>query len=269
MLVSDKEWTKFYQDFQKVGKLDLSQYKARQLNRRILSMVDSQECKNLDEFLLFVKKSPENTQWFLDRLAINVSELFRNPEKWKEMESTIIPELLKKSSSLKVWSAGCSYGAEAHSLACILDSKFPGRHRIVGTDIDKEALDQAIRGEFSQADTRAVPKEYLSYFEQKDSKFWATDPIKKYLQFKKQNLLADPFVGGYDLIMCRNVVIYFNEDAKDVLYRKFFRSLRPGGILFVGSTERITDADDIGFETALPFYYRKPQMDGKQWRNAS
>lgn len=269
MLPKPAEWQEFYAQFKRKTGLDLDLYKANQLQRRIVSMAGQHQCKSLGEFAQWVNSSPMNTEWFLDRLAINVSELFRNPEKWTEMEKDVLPLLLKSSPRLKIWSAGCSYGAEAHSLAMILDKKFPGSHRILGTDIDTAALNQAKSGLFSKNDVRCVPKEYREYLLESGAEYKADDRLKKYLSFQKGNLLADRFETGFDLIMCRNVVIYFTEEAKDELYEKFFRSLKPGGILFVGSTERITRSGEIGFSAAKPFYYQKPIAGEKAWRNAS
>lgn len=269
MLPKPVEWQAFYAQFKRKTGLDLDLYKANQLQRRIISMVGQQSCKSLEEYSVWLAKSPANIEWFLDRLAINVSELFRNPEKWIEMEKEILPSLLKSNSSLKIWSAGCSYGAEAHTLAMMLDKKFPGNHRIVGSDIDTAALNQAKAGQFSKNDIRCVPAEYKGYLNEKQGEYFADEKLRKYLTFQKCNLLGDRFDTGYDLIMCRNVVIYFTEAAKDELYEKFFRSLKPGGILFVGSTERISRSEEIGFKTAKPFYYQKPITGDREWRNAS
>ncbi|MFM9872907.1 MAG: CheR family methyltransferase [Fimbriimonadaceae bacterium] len=269
MLPKPAEWQEFYSQFKRKTGLDLDLYKANQLQRRIVSMVGQQSCENLNEYWQWLAKSPANVEWFLDRLAINVSELFRNPEKWVEMEKEILPLLLKSSPRLKIWSAGCSYGAEALTLAMILDKKFPGSHRIVGSDIDTAALNQAKAGQFSKSDTRCVPAEYKTYLQEKQGEFFADEKLRKNLIFQKCNLLGDRFDTGYDLIMCRNVVIYFTDEAKDELYEKFFRSLKPGGILFVGSTERISRSEEIGFRTEKPFYYQKPITGDREWRNAS
>ncbi len=269
MLPKPTEWQEFYALFKRKTGLDLSLYKANQLQRRIISMVAQQSCSSLDEFSSWLAKSPANTEWFLDRLAINVSELFRNPEKWMEMEKEILPNLLDKNTNLKIWSAGCSYGAEAHTLAMILDKKFAGNHRIIGSDIDTAALNQAKSGRFSKNDIRCIPAEYKNYLKSEGDEFVADTKLRKYLSFQKCNLLGDRFDTGFDLIMCRNVVIYFTEQAKDELYEKFFRSLKPGGILFVGSTERISRSEEIGFKTAKPFYYQKPITGDREWRNAS
>ena len=116
-----------------------------------------------------------------------------------------------------------------------------------------------------------MPSKYKEkYFEPFASGWRAKPDLKRYLTFKKGDLLADRFDTGFDLIMCRNVVIYFTDGAKEELYRKFFAALKPGGLLFVGSTERIFSAKEIGFTTTVPFFYQKP-MEGntQQWRNAS
>jgi len=82
--------------------------------------------------------------------------------------------------------------------------------------------------------------------------------IKACIEFKQHNLLKDRFETGFDLILCRNVVIYFTEEAKDQLYRDFFAALKPGGVLFVGATEAILNFRNMGYESYLPFFYRRP-----------
>lgn len=270
MYPNQAEWDTFYASFKKLSGLDLHKYKANQLQRRVWTMVESKSFKDLPEFTEWLKQAEDNIVWFLDRLAINVSEMFRNPAKWEELRTIVLPHLLKSTSRLKCWSAGCSYGAEAHSLAMLLDQYFPGQHSIVGTDIDVAALDQARRGEFSLADTKNVPRPLLDKYLAKDGETWRAQPsLKRYLSFKKQNILDDPFDKNFDLILCRNVVIYFTDEAKDHLYHKFFNALRPGGILLVGGTERIFSSESIGFESSLPFFYERPDKGEKLWRNAS
>lgn len=269
MLPSETDWSNFYKSFKSASGLDLTLYKQDQLRRRILSMRDSKKVANLADFFKIVSADKASIQWFMDRLAINVSELFRNPEKWEEMEKLVLPRLLTQSSRLKIWSAGCSYGAEAHTLAAILHANFPGHHTIVGTDIDIEALDQANRGEFMESDLKAVPQRYKSYFKKVGDKYQASPDLKKYLTFKKGNLLADKFDHDFDLICCRNVVIYFSDAAKEELNKKFSGALKTGGVLFVGGTERIFNSKPIGLEASIPFFYQKQPEEKTQWQNAS
>jgi chemotaxis protein methyltransferase CheR len=269
MLPNAADWLKFNAAMHRKTGLDLNLYKPQQLQRRILGMVTQQKKDSLDDFFAWLAAAPDNMVWFLDKMAINVSELFRNPEKWSEMETKVIPELLTRTQRLKCWSAGCSYGAEAYTLSAILDKKFPGSHTILGSDIDQAALAQAQEGVFSSDDVKGVPAEYKGCFLRDGDKHRPIASLKKPMRFMKHNLLADPFDTGFDLIMCRNVVIYFTDQAKDDLYDRFFRSLKPGGILFVGSTERIFNALSIGYETSFPFFYRKPLLGETKWRSAS
>lgn len=270
MLPSASDWSQFYTHFVRKTGIDLNLYKANQLQRRIISMAEQQGCDSLTSFWTWLSQGQANVEWFLDKMAINVSELFRNPEKWNELETRILPDLLLRSKTLKVWSAGCSYGAEAHSLAMIFDSKFKGGHTIYGTDIDTAALAQAKEGRFVESDVRCVPDALRQTYLRREGTSWmADDRLRKYLRFSRQNLLADRFDSGFDLIMCRNVVIYFTDEAKDKLYQRFYEALAPGGYLWVGSTERVFKANDMGFESPLPFFYKKPLMGQKEWRTAS
>ena len=97
------------------------------------------------------------------------------------------------------------------------------------------------------------------YFRKVDNDHCAVLPeVKEGIVFQHHNLLLDKYDSGFDLISCRNVVIYFTEEAKDKLYRRFLEALRPGGVLFVGGTEAILNFRDIGFQHYMPFFYRKP-----------
>ncbi len=272
MQPSEAEWQALYAGLKKKTGVDFNEYRQPQLQRRIISFAGQVRCKTLTEFTGFLMADAERIDILLDKLAINVTELFRNPEKWADLEQNVLPDLLSRSPSLKVWSAGCSYGAEAVTLAMILQKSFPGAHRIIGTDIDDAALKQANSGLYSAADVKGVPldlaRKHVS--RQPDGTFLVSPQTRACITYRRQNLLADRFDQGFDLIMCRNVVIYFNDEAKDQLYERFVQSLKPGGVLFVGSTERIYKAKEIGLETPWPFFYRKPIIEREQrWRRAS
>lgn len=267
---SESEWNVLFAAIRKKIGLDLNLYKQEQLRRRIQGSCDSKGLKGLSELTKLIEQDETACKWLIDRLAINVSELYRNPEKWTELETKILPSLNAPGKKLKIWSAGCSFGAEAHTMACILDSRFPGAHTILGTDIDAAALEQAKQGSFSEADMRGVPEPIRNrYFTKENDRWMASQAIRKYLTFKRGDLLSDKFDTGFDLILCRNVVIYFTEEAKDLLYMRFFQALRPGGVLFVGGTERIFNSRQIGFEAPIPFFYQKPMEQEHRWRNAS
>ena len=190
-----------------------------------------------------------------------MSEFFRTPEKFGKLETDVIPDLLKRSPRLNIWSAGCSIGAEPYSLAIILKELTPGvKHRILASDLDIEILAKAKAGVYNDNELKSMtPERRARYFDRVDGgKFAVKDEIKRVIEFKRHNLLKDPFESGFDLILCRNVVIYFTEEAKDQLYANFFRALKPGGILFVGATEAILNFRKLGYTSFQPFFYQKP-----------
>lgn len=259
------DYERFCQGIKALTKIELAHYRQAQMERRLRSFADRHGCKNLDEYLQVLKRDKEALDSFLDRMTINVSELFRNPERFAELEKRWLPELLKASpGGLKVWSAGCSYGAEPYTMSCILQEIAPGkRHQVVATDLDQVILAKAKRGRFTDTDVRNVPKDRLAkWFDTVDEGgqklHEANDRLKAVVQFRHHNLLEDRYPDGMDLIACRNVVIYFKDDAKAEIYRRFLQALKPGGILFVGSTERVHQAEEMGWERAGTFFYRKP-----------
>lgn len=239
--------------------INLSAYKSNQLHRRILSLMSRVGVNSVDEYIALLKKDQSQRQKFLDFITINVSEFFRNPEIFEELKEKMKTELLNKNNSLKIWSAACSIGAEPYSLAMLLDNIAPsGRHKIIATDIDNTILEKAKLGEYSYSEVKNVKKDYLNkYFKVSGDKYLIDQKIKSMVTFKKHDLILEPYEKDFDLIVCRNVVIYFNQDIKDEIYKKFSSSLKKGGLLFVGATESIYNYKDYGFDKASTFIYRK------------
>jgi chemotaxis protein methyltransferase CheR len=246
------------QVYQKSG-IDLNLYKSQQMYRRLWGMVERANLQSFTDYFALINRDSSEWAAFLDRMTINVSELFRNPEKWEEMRLKVLPGLLKRGKPLRIWSAGCSIGAEPYTLAMLLDDLKPGvRHYLLATDIDQKILERARQGVFTANDIRSVPASYRSrYLRAAGCDFEVIPELRQRVTFRKHNLLADPFEKEFDLIVCRNVVIYFTEEAKDRLFERFHASLAPGGVLFVGGTERIFNYREIGFESRIPFFYER------------
>ncbi|MFZ5827189.1 MAG: CheR family methyltransferase [Bacillota bacterium] len=239
--------------------IDLDCYKGTQMERRLQTIMRRAGVGDLSAYAKLLTATPSRVKEFQDFLTINVSEWLRNPEKFDELQKVILPDLLKKSPKLRIWSAGCSNGSEPYSVAMLLDELDPhGRHQIIATDLDEEILKVARAGIYHEKDVKNVaPARRSKYFIGQPGETVMVKPdLKAKIQFERQNLLSDPFPQDLDLILCRNVVIYFTEEAKDELYRKFHRSLKPGGILFVGGTESLLRARELGYASASPFFYR-------------
>jgi chemotaxis protein methyltransferase CheR len=248
----------FQQWVLKEYKIDLSAYKSNQLHRRILSLMARVGVNSVEEYISLLKKDPAQKQKFLDFITINVTEFFRNPEIFSEFSIKIKSEL-PYSSGLKIWSAACSVGAEPYSLAMIMDDLYSrANHKILATDIDSTILQKAKEGEYVYSEIKNVPSGFLDkYFAVKGDKYYIESGIKKMVEFKKHDLILDSYEKDFDLIVCRNVVIYFNGDIKDKIYKKFSASLKKGGLLFVGATESIYNYKEYGFEKSSTFVYKK------------
>lgn len=195
----------------------------------------------------------------LDRMTINVSEFYRNYKRWEVLETAILP-LIKNGKPLKIWSAACSTGEEPYTLAMLLDQQksLPG-FQILATDIDEKALEKAKKGVYQERSLQEVPSSVKDrYFTQNANRSYEVKAeIKKNITFKKHNLLADRYEQDFDLIVCRNVFIYFTESAKEELYLKMAHSLKKNGVLFVGSTEQIFNPEKFGLAPADTFFYQK------------
>ena len=262
--MDDKDWELFKDKLNKKTGIDLQLYKEQQMRRRINNLINKTPFKSYTSFFNDVVKDKQKFADFIEYLTINVSEFFRNADKFGLLETDIIPYLLKRNDSLNIWSAGCSIGAEPYSLSIIMKELTPGkRHRILATDLDIEIIAKAKKGIYTADEIKAMRSDRkVKYFTKTpDGKYAIKPEIKMPVDFKRHNLLKDPFERNFDLILCRNVVIYFTEEAKAELYKNFFKALRPGGILFVGGTESILNSRQIGYVTYKPFFYQKPMSE--------
>jgi chemotaxis protein methyltransferase CheR len=250
----------FLRELNKNFDLDLLGYKRPQMERRINSLMRTLQIKTYEEFIKKMREDQKIFNRFIDHLTINVSEFFRNKAQWDVLKEKIIPMLLLNNKHLKIWSAGCSTGEEPYTLAMILREHFPeGNHSILATDFDTRVLNKATSGIYSQKEASGIPEPYLKkYFIFKNNIYQVDSSLTKLISFKKHNLLKDTFESNFDLILCRNVVIYFTDETKNQLYRKFFNSLISKGVLFTGSTEQIIQAREIGFKSVAIFFYQKP-----------
>ncbi|MGD8623798.1 MAG: protein-glutamate O-methyltransferase CheR [Anaerolineae bacterium] len=255
--------------------IDLDCYKRAQMERRLRTYLLRSGQASWPAFFRAMQDSPAELGKLRDYLTINVSYFFRDPEKFDYLREQVVPELLRGRTKLQVWSAGCSNGHEPYSLAILLaeGTSIYRQHRILATDIDRSALELAeAGGPYTIEEVAPIPPEVRSrYFTFRDDRYWFTSTMRRKITFQHHNLLVDappsPPSGeaGYDLIVCRNVVIYFTAEHKQNLYQRLYDALRPGGVLFVGGTEVISRAADLGFEVMnMSFYRRNDGMAGPQ-----
>lgn len=241
-------------------KVDLNAYKEKQMKRRIDTLIARHGIVGYDKYIQILKTDKDRFEEFVNYITINVSEFYRNPDQWALLDKEIIPELIGKfGNDLRIWSAACSTGDEPYSLVMALSRHIPlNRIKIYATDLDKQVIAKAKVGLYGEKSISSVPEDLRSkYFTKVGPSYQISEEIKKRVEFKEHNLLRDTYPADFHLIVCRNVLIYFTEEAKDEIFRKFQKALANGGILFIGSTEQIINHRDVGFERKNSFYYEK------------
>ncbi len=253
-----------YEDFKKdiysLTKIDLNAYKEKQMKRRIDTLISKNNVTSYKDYVALLRKDQEKFDQFVNFLTINVSEFYRNPEQWEYLDREVFPNLIRQfGKNLRIWSAACSTGDEPYSLVMALSKHIPiGQIRITATDIDKQVLDKARLGLYNEKSIAAVPKEFKSkYFTKVGKSYQISETIKRQVEFKEHNLLKDTYPTGCHLIVCRNVLIYFTEEAKEEIYKKFNHALVKDGILFIGSTEQIMNYKELNYVRNQSFFFRK------------
>lgn len=235
----------------KVLNLDLSYYRDDFICRRVISRMYMQNASSFTEYLKLLKSDPAERVKLLDSLAINVSEFFRDPPVWRVFrEKVLMPCLdnLTRGNHLRIWSAGCSRGQEPYTIALMLlehvsDENLIKRISILATDIDHEALESAVKGVYPERSVSNVPRHLLMNFfrplrTEGSKKYYAiSDKVKRMVKFKRHDLTKDPPPFFIDIVVCRNVLIYFSLDKQVQVIQKFHAALRDGGFLMLGASE--------------------------------
>lgn len=258
-LTSVDDYVEFCGFLRRLTGIDLSQYKRPQMERRLRTFYTNKGVHTLTDAIERLRSDPQHLEELLDRITINVSQLWRNPEQWDIIQNRLLPDLAEHGQ-IRAWSAGCSYGAEAYTLATICNVAVPGRRvAITGTDIDKRMIERARLGLFSDEDARTAPAKLLELgFDRVEGGWRAKLNLRSMTRFDQGDLLQmQPRPASYDLILCRNTVIYFAEPIRDELHSRLAEALRPGGYLVIGSTERVSTPGALGLAMQHPFIYRK------------
>ncbi|WP_156289233.1 CheR family methyltransferase [Oceanobacillus salinisoli] len=241
--------------------INLSLYKETQMRRRITTLRKKRGFTSFEAYYDALMNDIGLLNEFIDRLTINVSEFYRNPKRWEVLRNTIFPLLLEKNRNLSIWSAACSTGEEPYSIAMMIREYFPEANvKIVATDLDENVLFRAEEGIYLEQALKDLPREFVHKYFTKVHNVYHIDPsLKENITYKKHNLLADPYPINMDLIVCRNVLIYFTDEAKELIYQNFRNTLKKNGVLFVGSTEQIFNPSSYDLRLIDTFFYQKQE----------
>lgn len=261
--MKEEEYELIKKKISQLTQIDLNNYKESQMMRRLDGFISRTRLQSVRQYCERLDRDAGEVVKLRNFLTINVSEFYRDHAHFETLRNVVLPELLKNSPRLNIWSAGCSDGQEPYSVAVMLNELTPGvKHRILATDIDRESIKKAAAGgPYLLAETKNVPRPLLAkYFSVKDDGYWVNERIRDRVSFSHNDLTRDTFPIGLDLIICRNVTIYFSNEAKSLLNSKFFNSLKENGILFIGATETMLNAHELGFNRWYSCFYRKNSM---------
>lgn len=230
--------------------MEVSAYKDRCLRRRIAVRMRACGVNTYGEYVAVLDRDPGELQRLLDTLTINVTKFFRNRETWEVLAAQVLPDMLQsREGRLRVWSAGCSSGEEPHTLIILLAQvlerldrpEWLDRIRIDATDIDRVSLERARAGRYApKAFEEADPEILRRYCRQVDADtIEVREELRARINVRRHDLLRDAPLAAYDLICCRNVVIYFDRETQEKLMERFTDALVPAGVLVLGKVETI------------------------------
>jgi len=240
--------------------VDFRQYRPRCLRRRVVVGMHDANVETFTQYLKFLKANPQSYDELLDRITINVSEFFRNPETFSAVRKIVIPEIIKRKQNIsshiiRVWSCGCATGEEPYSLSIIFREVFSELApnfsvTILATDLDKEAIKRAQEGVYKGKNIRELKhSQCKQYFERlDDDRYKINHDIKAAVKFRHHNMITDEPLNRIDLIFCRNVIIYFTKDLQKKVYENFYKALSPEGFFVGGKTESLMDISFDRFE---------------------
>lgn len=251
----------FIKEFKQITKIDIAKYKDDQMMRRLENFMRNNGFNDFIELGQSLKKDRDLVEKLKGYMTINVTEFLRNEKMWEDFYKIAVPNIANGKRKLKIWSAACSSGEEPYTIAILLREHFPNLDvEIIATDLDETILAKAKEGVYRKSDINNTFDKWVisRYFDDIDEHtIKINSDIKKRIRFEKHNLLEDPNPKFLDLIVCRNVLIYFKEEAKQGIYERFSQSLNDNGILFIGATEQIFKPEQYRFKILKSFFYQK------------
>lgn len=254
-----RDYAKLQKDIDRTLGIDLTAYKEQQMRRRINQWLDRHKLASYDALIATLTTDRAHREKFIEYLTINTSSFFRDQRVFDVIEEVVLPAIGKLRRP-RIWSAGASIGAEVYSIAMLLREGRYTPSLLLATDLDEAVLQKAKAGIYLPSQVDGLDPKYLNkYFTQLENGNWAiADSIKGMVVFKQHDLLKDPYERNFDVILCRNVFIYFTSTTQKRLITSFVQSLNPGGYFIVGSAEQIMDPASFGLERVSYCIYRKP-----------
>ena len=241
-------------------RLDLGSYKQEQVKRRLGGLVHAAGARTVVELAQKLETDQRAAEKFKAAFTIHVTEFFRDPEAYQNVAKLVVPQLAQLGRPLDLWSAGCSLGAEPLSLAMLLTRYNLKLGRVHATDVCPTTVGRArAGGPFDAREVKNLTSGDMGHHleARQDGNFWVCSPLHSKIEFKVHDLIADRYPGPFDLVVCRNVLIYFVDDVKNRILAGLAGSVRSGGFLFLGGTEIVHHPEALGLIRRAPSLYEK------------
>lgn len=227
---------------------DFTGYKRASLTRRVLHRMQLLQIDSYCDYLDYLKLHLEESAHLFNTILINFTSFFRDASAWQYVAAQIVPRLIagkSESEPIRVWNAGCASGEETYTLAIVLAEalgveQYNKRVQIFSTDVDEEALKQAVKGSYVSSQVAGIPPTLLQrYFEPADDRYVFRKDLCRSILFCRHNMIEDAPMSNIDLLVCRNVLIYFEIEAQMRSLARFHFGLKDSGFLFLGSAEMV------------------------------
>jgi chemotaxis protein methyltransferase CheR len=229
--------------------LSLDSYKEKCLRRRIAVRMRACGAHTYAEYQAVLARTPAEYEHLKDTLTINVTRFFRNAETWQRLSADYLPALLAGApGTVRVWSAGCASGEEAYGLAILVaeaavaggDARGLERVHVDATDIDRRSLERATEARYRSEALSETPSDIVARYFDAEPDGWRVAPaVRRRVRVRRHDLGRDPPPGTFHLIVCRNVVIYFERPLQERLFHSFAEALLPNGLLVLGKVETL------------------------------
>ena len=250
----EQTFPRIYAVLKKVSGIDFTNYKRTTVLRRIERRMVVTHSTNLAEYVDFLENNEEEASVLVKEILIGVTNFFRDPAFFEKLKRNAVYPIVERTGEkepIRVWSAGCSTGEEAYSLAIlfreVMDELDVQRDiKIFATDVDTRAIEQAGKGVFNESILDDVPTDRLArFFTKKNDQYVISKEIRRMIIFAPHNMLSDPPFGKLDLISCRNVMIYFQPVLQRSLFGIFHSALKNNGYLFLGKSETAGEYSNV------------------------
>lgn len=261
--ISDAEFAQIGRALQNMRGFNLDAYKDKCVRRRIAIRIRANHCESVKEYCEILSSDPKEVDLLLKVLTIHVSQFFRNPSTYEKLRQEVIPFLFSMArqegaQSLRFWSIGCASGEEPYTLALILAEHFTAETAripvtIDATDVDSSILETARQGVYTQERLVDIPQHYLQrYFTRDGGQFVLSQAIRDMVTFRQGDLLHDVIYQPCDLLLCRNVMIYFAREQQEKIIHNIARVLNRWGFMVLGKSETLLGESRSHFHTVCP-----------------